>query len=109
MKLAAFLIVPAFFAFAAPAQDLRMIYAGMPPERFQGEFAAVTLFSDDVEKHCPGDRADNVRVLACAGWSKGGAPIVVLPNPCDFPTEKFAVLACHEGAHINAWPADHPR
>lgn len=39
--------------------------------------------------------------LACT--RVGEVPVVRLPNPCSFPWDPYAALACHELGHVNGW------
>lgn len=90
---------------AAPADNPR-INSGMPPERFQGEAVAVTLFVNDVTQFC-GKPPEGYRILACQKEVRG-VDYIVLPNPCPLgDVEFFAKLACHEIAHARGWPGIH--
>jgi hypothetical protein len=35
---------------------------------------------------------------------------ITLPDPCPFAFtgDHYAQIVCHEMAHVNGWPADHP-
>lgn len=82
------------------------IFAGMPPERFQGDSAAVVFFVSDVSQIC-GKAPPGYVKLACHARIKGTS-YIVLPNPCPFgATETFARLACHETAHSRGWGPNH--
>jgi len=82
------------------------IYAGMPPERFRGDTAAIVLFVGDVGAQC--GQKPPYRMLACHRRIKGTS-YIVLPNPCPFGDdgEYFARLACHEAAHAQGWTGMH--
>lgn len=90
---------------AAPVD--RPYFAGMPPERYQGEGAAVVMFADNVEAYCPASIPDGYVLLGCA-FEYEGAPVLVLPNPCPLgDAEMFARIACHELGHRNGWTGRH--
>ena len=78
-----------------------------PPERYGRDATAVVAFVHP--RFVPGTCGMAVRegftLYAC---QRGD--LLVLPNPCGpgFAREWFAHLACHELAHRNGWPADHP-
>lgn len=83
------------------------IYSGMPPERFQGDGAAVVVFLSDVEQLC-GPAEPGFKKLACAFKGKDGVPVLVLPSPCPLgEVESFARLTCHELGHRNGWGGNH--
>lgn len=92
---------------ALGAADARPVYSGLPPFRFMGDGAAFTIYTVNVEAFCGPPTPGHV-ILACAKKRKGGIPVMVLPNPCLFPEERFATLACHEKAHVAGWAGDHP-
>ncbi len=95
---------------AAATPTDRPYYAGMPPERYQGEGVAVVLFVNDVRQYCHAEVPPGYTLLACAG-ERDGVPTIVLPDPCPFGAagEMFATLACHEKAHSSHnWPGNHP-
>ena len=89
----------------------RMSYAGPPPTRYyQGETAQITVYLNDVTDICGKPENSNVTRFACVRMSKEGQPIMVLPNPCMYAAQEFyAMLACHEKAHVQGWPGDHPQ
>lgn len=72
-----------------------------PPLVRQGDARAVVEFIDprSVEARCilggPG-------ALACTRMDPE-RPTIFLPNPCAFPWDAYAVLACHEVGHVNGW------
>lgn len=82
------------------------VYSGMPPERFQGDGAAVVFFTSDVESLC--GVKPPYRILACHRRINGTS-YIVLPNPCPYGAagDDYAVLACHELAHRNFWSGMH--
>ena len=77
-----------------------------PPIKYDKDAIAVTAYVNDVEKIC-GTAPPPYKILACASAEKA---IMVLPNPCapEFRGEFYAKIVCHERAHINLWPGDHP-
>ncbi|WPZ05474.1 hypothetical protein [Pelagerythrobacter marinus] len=92
-------------ASAAPVE--RPYFAGMPPERFQGEGVAIVMFADDVNDHCPLGVPAGYTLLGCA-FQVEGTPVLVLPNPCPMgDVELFARIACHELGHRNGWSGGH--
>lgn len=93
---AALLAVAALSSQAVPTT---MFYDGMPPARFQGP-ATVKIAFGRVDK-C-GDAGQGHYFESCI---RGG--VTYLPDPCAFPEETFARLACHEVAHKRGWPKDH--
>ena len=77
-----------------------------PPERYQGNTSAVVHFSDrlDVERICT-ERVGRYST-ACA---QIGGPNIWIENPCHVADQHwYPALLCHEVAHVNLWPADHP-
>lgn len=82
-----------------------------PPLRFQNDTAATisTMSPEQVDRWCgllagrelypPGST-----FLACHY-----AGTIYVPNPCGFPDEQFAQIACHELAHRQGWTAMHER
>lgn len=97
-------------AMAQPQAPNSSLYnSGPPPVRFQGDGAAVVAFvhPSRINETCGTDPMPKPYIrIACAG-SKNGTPAIVLPNPCLFTNEAFALVACHELGHINRWPASH--
>jgi hypothetical protein len=82
-------------------------FDGPPPLRFQHLPARArlhTLATTDVQAACTRARPSpaDVTIYACA---RNG--VVTMPNPCEFPDERFAELLCHELAHINGWSGLH--
>ena len=72
-----------------------------PPQKFQGNARAVleVIDPDDIETTCliggPG-------ALACTKMYPE-RPTIVMPNPCAFPFDAYAVVLCHEIGHVNNW------
>jgi hypothetical protein len=79
-------------------------FDGWPPRRFRQDSAAQVSF---VQPSLVGYACrDPDPLLEACQWDDR----IVLPNPCTFPaTDDYARLACHELAHRNGWPVDHPR
>lgn len=75
----------------------------MPPLRFQGNATAIVRFVTDVGPECA-NAPEGYLVLAC---SEG--PVIIMPNPCRYPNERYARLLCHEIGHLNFWGKDHPK
>lgn len=76
-----------------------LVYSGAPPVRYMG--AASAFVSYGTVSRC-GEPLPGHHFLACV---RGG--VTHLPNPCDYPNEKFAGLSCHEKAHTLGWPGTH--
>jgi len=74
-----------------------------PPSRYQGDVQSTVHFSDNAELLCAIIKAPG-RAIACG--NPGG--IMIVPNPCRWG-DPYAELMCHEMAHVNGWPADHPK
>lgn len=80
-----------------------------PPLRFQSNNATVIGFVSVLETYC-GTAPPGYQVQACVRQMKNGGTVMFMPNPCAYPdSDAYAHLACHELAHINGWPANHPR
>lgn len=78
-----------------------------PPVRFiESRSAAVTLFltPEGIARACGVSSRPNGVILACASEEKG---IMALPHPCQFPNDPYAVVVCHELAHLNGWTGEH--
>lgn len=69
-----------------------------PPMRMQGDARAVleAIEPEAIESVCGPD------TLACMR-DVSHSPTVVMPNPCAFPWDPYAVLLCHELGHVNGW------
>lgn len=95
-------------AVACTSAAPRPQFAGMPPERFQGDGVAVVLFVSDVRQYCNSDVPPGYTLIACAK-RVDDTPVIVMPNPCPLGEYEFyARIACHELGHTNLWPGDHP-
>lgn len=92
---------------AAPSAKYGEIYAGMPPQRFQGDGYGIVAYVSDVSVYC--GKREGVTIFACVR-EIDGVRVTYLPNPCRYgPQEWFANLACHENAHAHhRWPGNHP-
>lgn len=72
-----------------------------PPLKFQGNARSVleVIDPDEIETSCliggPG-------ALACTKLYPD-RPTIVMPNPCAFPFDSYAVMLCHEVGHVNGW------
>lgn len=79
----------------------------VPPKRYQGPFNANVQTTNDSVKACRTATTVNEvgPAIACSV-----SRFIVMPNPCSWPNhELYAELFRHEGAHVNGYPADHPR
>ena len=80
---------------------------GRPPTRFQGH-ATVTLQIADqagIDAICHplfGRPPAGMRTDGCQTGDR-----VILPNPCDFPEDRYATMLCHELGHANGWSRNH--
>lgn len=82
--------------------------SAMPPIRYRGESAAITLFVYDVSGYC-GEAPEGFTTLGCRRRLKTGEPVIILPHPCPAAEagEFYALIACHEVGHVNGWGANH--
>lgn len=82
-------------------------YAVHPPTKYQGNNSAIVVFVD-IDKVDAGCRnIGGVGDYNIRGCEKGG--VIVFPNPCQWPNKSdLRDLMCHELAHANGWPPDHP-
>lgn len=71
-----------------------------PPDRYRG--GAVYIYRTESPERV-GELCRNAKAVGCA---IGG--VVIGPNPCDFPGERFARLHCHEAGHVLGWSPEHP-
>ena len=82
-------------------------YAAEPPARFQKPATFIVMTTPYVEEACQTQGwhlPANYLYRAC---TKNG--VVTIPNPCTWaPGDSYAELLCHEAAHAQGWPADHP-
>lgn len=82
----------------------------MPPERFWGDTSAVLITTDraGIDKIC-GMAEPGYMIVACIRVING-VPVIVMPNPATYAgPHDYRVILAHEQAHVNGWPADHPR
>ena len=89
-----------------PVTEYGPVYSGWPPERFHGEFAAITLFVADPAEYC-GPAPEGLVKLGCQWTRADGTPIIVVLHPAYFPDEDFARIVSHEGGHVRGWGANH--
>ena len=86
-------------------------FDGPPPIRFVRETAVPVFFihPDRMMDACGLDKAPpGVRLIACVRRTNTGQAIMMLPHPCLSADEQYALIVCHETAHVNLWPGDHP-
>ena len=93
--------LPAPHYAAMPQYPRTMYFDGMPPERFRTPRIA-TVSNGSVAKCGSPPPEKHTYFEACVRGN-----MVHMPNPCDYPQEKFATLLCHEYGHLEGWPADH--
>lgn len=82
---------------------------GMPPVRFQGDAAAVVVFTDraGIDAAC-GIAPPPYRIIACHRTADNGVSVVFMPNACPTGnTEFYAKIMCHEMGHAQGWSGDH--
>lgn len=80
----------------------RAPYVKQPPKAYQTNTTAMVRFEDTQKVWNACDRGPSV-----VGCARGVA--ITMPNPCQWPDdETYAQLLCHEMAHVNGWPANHP-
>ncbi len=83
------------------------IYAGMPPEQYwMTDAVVITLYVNDVARHCGTVAPPGMTVLGCTRHVDG-VTVMVLPNPCLLADELYARIACHERAHAAGWTRMH--
>lgn len=91
---------------AAKEKDAALMSAeqmaeSMPPENFRGDYTTLatvaTMPPERVSEVCGSKHA-----LACAG-REDRFDVLYLPNPCGYPDDPYAVLMCHELAHLQSW------
>lgn len=79
----------------------------VPPKQYQGPMATRINTTDNYLKACAAATTINEFGPAIACYLNG---VVIVPNACTWPGhELYAALLCHEFAHVNGYPADHPR
>lgn len=82
-------------------------YASQPPAAYQKDVTAIVRFEapDKAAMDChdavhePGVTPEWCVINGVAVW----------PNPCAWPNDSdYRQGGCHEVAHVNKWPANHP-
>jgi hypothetical protein len=82
---------------------------GMPPLRFQGNTAAVVIFTDrtGIDSAC-GVAPPGYQIIACTRRTADGTPVVTMPNPAPYgDTEFYARIMAHELGHVSGWSGMH--
>jgi hypothetical protein len=85
--------------------------SGMPPVRFQGNNAAVTVFTDraGIEEYC-GKAQPGYVIVACRREHENGTSFIFMPNPCVIgDKEIYSRVMCHELGHANGWTGEHEK
>ena len=77
----------------------------LPPKEYRGDAKVTVHFTRHAEVLCKIIKADG-RPIACAPI---GGDLIIAPNPCDWKSDAWARLMCHESGHTQGWAADHPR
>jgi hypothetical protein len=83
--------------------------SGMPPLRYQGNGAAVVIFTDraGIDEAC-GVAPEGFRIIACTKHTSDGVGVIFMPNPAPYgETEFFARIMSHELGHVNGWSGNH--
>lgn len=84
---------------------------GWPPERFEADMNRVPVtFSSSVGAACEAVGLEQTESTITKGCSVSGGRNygIIVSNPCK-EKGSYAKLLCHELAHMNGWPADHPK
>ena len=107
--LAAFVVSTAIWALILACVWLAWPKAGgfspdLPPKQYQGDARAQVHFTRHAKTLCAIMKAEPGSI-ACAGV---GANWMIVPNPCDWKSDPFARLMCHEKGHNLGHAADHP-
>jgi len=100
-------LASAAFAAMLAAASTALFTDAQPPERFQSPTVFVLEVGTQaaIESRCQplfGVPPAGMKTDACAAGGR-----VVAPNPCDFDSERYARMLCHEMAHVNGWPPTH--
>ena len=74
-----------------------------PPARYDHKASVPLNISRDISP-CP--KPFGINVVACTGLHQGVGYIMIAPH---LSGENYRLALRHEIAHINGWPADHPR
>lgn len=88
---------------------LTLFSSATPPERYRGETVAVveTFKREEIGGECERQvRRKPPKGMVYRACTRR-EDRVYLPNPCDFPDEVFAHLACHELGHWQGWSRWH--
>ena len=80
---------------------------GPPPKRFQGDAAVVVSFQASVTPPCD-PAPPGLETVACEFEAANGVPVIILPNPNQFPDDPYAQIVAHELAHRSGWAGNHP-
>lgn len=73
-----------------------------PPQQYQTSIRASIQFMDKGEARAFCTTFTGQPAIACANQY-----LIWIENPCLHP-EPYSQLLCHELAHVQSWPADHP-
>lgn len=77
----------------------------LPPKEYRGDARVTVSFTRHAEVLCRIIKAKPGSV-ACALI---GGELIIAPNPCDWKSDAYARMMCHEIGHTHGWAADHPR
>ena len=78
----------------------------LPPKEYRGDARVTVHFTRHSNVLCRIAKAQDPNVIACAGVNSDW---MIVPNPCDWKSDVFARLMCHEKGHNLGYPADHPK
>ena len=84
----------------------------MPPPEYRGTGAVIVVFVPEylLEQVCGIKAPEGLRLRACARMFPGGKKYVVMPDPCAYAEQEYALIMCHENGHaLGGWPGDHPQ
>ena len=77
----------------------------LPPKEYRGDARVTVHFTRHAEVLCRIMKAEPGSI-ACAGV---GSDWMIVPNPCDWKSDAWARLMCHEKGHSLGWGAEHSR
>ena len=94
-------------AAALAAASTTMFSDDRPPDRYRADAAFTIELRDQsgIDRTCHplfGVPPKGMKTDACSTQGR-----VIMPNPCDYSTETYARMLCHELGHINGWPLTH--
>ena len=97
-------MIRAVLALLAPLALTACASVQKPPEQYQTSRRASIEFMDKGQARAFCTTFTGTPAIACANQH-----LIWIENPCLHQGQSYADLLCHELAHVNAWPANHPR